>query len=146
MRTTYRVLAWLIVLGVVFQAAAIALGVFGLINDVEDGLIVDRDYEPHLGFVLHHIGGNYLIPLFALLLLVVSFFARIPGGVKWALGVFGLVVLQYALALVAFILAIPFVGWLHGINAFVLAGVADAAARRVKRVTEEVPTQVEASV
>jgi hypothetical protein len=146
MRTTYRVLAWLIVLGVVLQAAAIALGVFGLIKDVEDGLIVDRDYEPHLGFVLHHIGGNYVIPLLALLLLIVSFFAHIPGGVKWALGVFGVVVLQYALALAAFIFAVPFVGWLHGINAFVLAGVADAAARRAKRSAEAVTPPVEATV
>jgi hypothetical protein len=70
-----------------------------------------------------------VMPLLALLLLIVSFFARVAGGVKWAAFVFGLVILQVALAFVSF--AAPVVGALHGLNALALLAVAGLAARRV---------------
>ncbi len=34
--------------------------------------------------MLHGMIGMMLIPLLALVLLIISFFAKIPGGVKWA--------------------------------------------------------------
>ena len=43
-----------------------------------------------------------------------SFFAKIPGGTKWALIVFGVVVLQYALAFFARLATLPALGALHG--------------------------------
>ncbi len=123
MRSTYRALAGLVALGVIAQAAFIAFGTFDVINVVEDGEIYDGDYNA--GQVLHSIGAM-AISAIGLALLIVSFFAKIPGGVKWAAIVIGLIALQWALAVVAF--EAPVIGLLHGINALVLAGAAGRAA------------------
>jgi len=129
MRSTYRVLAMLIALGVVLQAASIAFAWFDVLSAVDDGqAFADFDDDSNVGHLLHSIGGT-VIPLLGLGLLVVSFFAKIPGGVKWAAIVFGLIVLQFAFAIVAF--GIPAVGALHGINAIAIGVLADRAARRV---------------
>lgn len=37
------------------------------------------------GYSLHGLLGTIIVPVVALLLLAVSFRARVPGGVKWAL-------------------------------------------------------------
>jgi heme A synthase len=65
-------------------------------------------------------------------LVILSFFAKIPGGAKWALIVFGVVVVQYALAFLARIASLPTLGALHGFNALILFGVAVTAAMRVR--------------
>ncbi len=41
--------------------------------------------------MLHGMNGMMVIPVVALLLLVISFFAKIPRGVAWAVGVAALV-------------------------------------------------------
>ncbi|MEU4287080.1 hypothetical protein AB0E63_02560 [Kribbella sp. NPDC026596] len=128
MRATYRVLAGLVAIGVVLQAMFIALAWFTAIKDIDDGLVVDKNYDGNTGHMLHGQFGMMVIPLLALLLLVVSFFAKVPGGIKWALYVVGLVALQIALAFVSF--GAPVVGLLHGLNAFALIAVASMAARR----------------
>jgi hypothetical protein len=128
MRAAYRILAGLISVGVVVQAMAIAVGWFIALKDVDDGLVIDKNYDGNWGHSVHSIVGSMIIPLLALLLLIVSFFAHIDGGVKWALYVFGLVVLQIAFAFLAF--AAPVVGALHGANALALLAVAGMAARR----------------
>jgi hypothetical protein len=71
-----------------------------------------------------------VIPLIAVLLLIVSFFARIPGGIKWAAITFGVTALQLLLAVISD--DAPVVGLLHGINAFALAGVASIAMRKAR--------------
>jgi hypothetical protein len=121
-KQTYRVLSGLIALGVVVQAMAIALGGFGVIHQVDNGLVVDKNTNPNFGQILHGIDGMYIIPLLGLALLIVSFFAAtsVPGARKWGGIVFGLIVLQVALAFVAF--GAPVVGALHGINAFAVLG------------------------
>jgi hypothetical protein len=144
MRTAYQVVARLIALGVIVQAAAIALGVFLLIREVEDGGIIDKDYEGNLGFGLHALVGLNVVPLLALILLVISFFAKVPGGIKWALSVVGLVILQIVLAFVSF--GVAYVGALHAINAFAILAVAELAARRAKRSAEAVTAPVAANV
>jgi len=106
----------------------IALGWFTAIKDVDDGLVIDKNYDGNIGHTLHGQFGMTVIPIVALLLLVCSFFAKVPGGIKWALYVVGLVVLQVALAFLSF--GAPVVGLLHGLNAFALAAVAGMAARR----------------
>ena len=63
-----------------------------------------------------------VLPVIALLLLISSFFAKVPGSIKWALIVFGVTVLQVALGL--FSHEIAGLGWLHGANALILFGVA----------------------
>jgi heme A synthase len=128
MRATYRVLSGLIALAVVFQAAAVAFGTFGVINEVEGGAVVTSDSDlPNAGPMLHGIGGMMVIPLLVLVLLVVSFFARVRGGVKWAALLLLAVALQIALGFAAF--EAPAVGLLHGANAFVILALAVVAAR-----------------
>lgn len=128
MRSVFRILAYLIVVGVLVQAAVIAFAWFTVINEVDSGLVIDENYEGNAGHALHGIVGMMVMPLSALLLLVSSFFAKVPGGVKWAAVVLGVVVLQVLLAFVSF--GLPVVGLLHGLNALVLLGVALHAARK----------------
>jgi hypothetical protein len=127
-RNVYRVIAQLIAFAIVVQAAVIAFGLFGIWSDVDDGKVVTDGYEGNGGFAIHSILGSGVIPLLALLLLVISFFVKVDGAVKWA----GLVVLavavQITLAFISF--GAPAVGLLHAANAFVIAGAASMAARR----------------
>jgi heme A synthase len=122
-KQTYRVLAGLIALGVLVQAAAVALAWFQVISDLEGGAVFDENAEFNLGHLVHLYGGLYAIPALALILLIVSFLAAktVPGARKWAGIVFGLVVLQVALAIFAFAVA-PAIGALHGLNALFLLG------------------------
>jgi heme A synthase len=133
----YRVLAGLVAVGVVLQAMFIALGWFTAIKDMDDGLVIDKNYEGNTGHMLHGQFGMMVIPIIALLLLIVSFFAKVQGGVRWALYVVGLVILQIALAFLSFGVA-PVIGALHGLNAFALAAVASLAARRAAVTREPV--------
>jgi hypothetical protein len=128
MRQTYRVLAILIALGVVLQAAFVALGWFIALKDLDDGKVLTEDYDGNIGHGLHSIFGMMVIPLLAIILFVISFFAKIDGGVKWAGYVLLAVILQIALAFIAF--GVPAIGALHGINAFVVMGLAGMASRR----------------
>lgn len=141
MKATYRLLAQVIALGVVFQAAVLAFAWFTVINEVDSGAVIDQNYEGNVGHMLHGTVGMMLMPLLGLLLLIVSFFAKIPGGVKWAGFVLLAIVVQVVLAIVAF--GIPAVGALHGINAIVVFGLAFVAARRVR--AQAPPARVEES-
>jgi heme A synthase len=128
-KQTYRVLASLIALGVLVQAASVAFGWFEVIRDVENGLVFDENSEFNVGQIVHLFGGLYIIPALGLLLLIVSFFAAktVPGARKWGGIVFGLVVLQVALAILAFSVTAG-IGALHGVNALILLGCAVRAA------------------
>jgi hypothetical protein len=137
MKQAYRVLAFLVAAGVMLQAASVAYGMFGLLKWVDEGGTLDKstDVTPDLGgfigFAVHATGGIFVVPLIALLLLISSFFAKVPGGVKWALIVFGLTVLQVALGL--FSHEVAGLGWLHGLNALLVFGTAVMAGMRVTR-------------
>ena len=117
MKATYRVLAYLIPVIVALQASFIALGVFGLGKYVEDGndftksVLENGGSTGDVGFAMHSFGAM-AAALVALLLLIVSFFAKIEGGVRAALFVFLDVVLQWVLAFVSF--GVWAVGVLHG--------------------------------
>jgi hypothetical protein len=143
MRQTYRVLAISIALGVVVQAASVALGWFLTLKDLDDGQVLDKDFDYNAGQIVHSIFGLMVIPLLAIILFVISFFAKIDSGVKWAGYVLLAVILQIALAFIAF--GVPAVGALHGINAFVVAGLAGFAGRRAAEApTTETATPVSA--
>jgi hypothetical protein len=73
-----------------------------------------------------------IIPIIVLLFLISSFFAKVPGGVKWALFVFLATLVQVALGLFAH--SVAGLGWLHGLNALILFGLAVSAGARVNRV------------
>ena len=145
MRSTYRVLALLICLGVVLQAAAIAFGWFDVIADSEDAdVVLNDDYEGNAGHMMHGILGMSVIPLLGLILLVVSFLTKVPGASKWAGYVFGSIVFQVVIGIMSF--SAPILGVLHGINAFVLFGVALMAARRMETATPTVAGRENATV
>ena len=136
MKATYRVLALLIPVIVGLQASFIALATFGLADWVQSGKDITKSavetggVSGDVGFMLHSIGAD-AAALVALLLLIVSFFAKIEGGVRAALFVFLDVVLQWVLAFVSF--SAWAVGIFHGLNAFLLFGLgmmAFAAANR----------------
>jgi hypothetical protein len=150
MKATYRVLAALVAVLVLVQAAAIAFGTFGILNFVEDGsdytksVAEDRTATGALGQNIHSFGAM-AVALVAIVLLLVSFFAKIEGGVKWAGIVFLVVLLQWVLAIVAF--SAPVVGALHGLNAFVMFGVAMSAAQQAKAsMAGETPSQARQTV
>lgn len=140
MRTAYRTLAYLIALGVVFQAAVVAFGTFGFISEVDAGAVLTADSEaPNAGPMLHAIGGMMVIPALTLLLVLSSFFAKVPGGIKWALLVLLAVVVQINLGFFAF--GLPAVGLLHGANAFAVLALALTAARAASRADAPAPVR-----
>jgi hypothetical protein len=138
MKATYRVLAFLVPVIVALQAAFIALGVFGLGKWVEDGNDFtksvlesnDSSVTGGIGFGLHSFGA-IAMALVALILLIVSFFAKIEGGVRLAVFVFLDTLLQWILAFVSF--AAWAVGSLHALNAFLLFGLGMMAAQAATR-------------
>ena len=143
MRQTYRVLASLIALGVLVQAAAVALAWFQVISDLEGGAVFDENAEFNLGHLVHLYNGMYLMPVLGLVLVGVSFAAArtVPHARKWAGIVLGLIVLQVVLAIVAF--SVPAVGALHGVNALLVlaaAGRAAALARTAAPAAGAAPT------
>jgi hypothetical protein len=128
-KKAFRILNYLISAEVLIQAAMIAWAVFGLTKYVDDGGVVNKDkiesddtpFDGVWGFAIHGINGSTLIPLLGLILLIVAFFAKIPGGVRHGAILFVLILVQ------AFVLPIiaggaPFVGMLHGANALVILG------------------------
>lgn len=139
MKTVYRVLGFLIGALVFVQAAAVAYGFFGLGKWVEGGGVVDKaamesdttTFPGLNGLVIHGLFGTMVIPIVALLFLISSFFAKIPGGVVWALIVVGTVIVQVLLGLLAH--SVPALGILHGMVALALLGLAINAAQRVPK-------------
>ncbi|MFL6046969.1 MAG: hypothetical protein ACJ72M_17905 [Propionibacteriaceae bacterium] len=146
MRTAYRVLAFAIAALVAIQAAAIGYAVFAQLNWIDGGGTVDKaSIESAPGtaaYIFHALDGGVVL-LIALALLVVSFFAKIPQGVKWAVIVLVTTIVQIALGTLSHMLAA--IGAVHGAVALVLFGVAVMAAMRSRRpavVEEAVPAEV----
>jgi hypothetical protein len=134
MRTTYRVLAWILAAEVVIQAAAIAYALFGLSAWIEGGNTLDQasiesdvQFDGVVGFMVHGINGQIVVPVIALVLLVISFFAKLPRGVAYAGALFGMVVVQVLLGMFAH--GLPALGALHGALALGILVAALLAAR-----------------
>jgi hypothetical protein len=138
MRTVYKVLAYVIAAEVAVQAMAMVFAVAGMGKWVQDGGVLDlavmeseeSAFPEVVGFVVHGINGMMVIPVLALALLVSSFFARVPRGVRWAGLVLALVVLQITLGLLGH--GVPAAGALHGLNAMLLFGAAVLTAQRAR--------------
>lgn len=132
----YRVFAYLVAVGVLFQAAVIAYALFALGSWLEAGGSLDKastGFGGEGGLEAHGIGSMVVAGL-ALLFLVVSFFAKVPGGVKWAAITFGLVVVQFALGIASH--SVSGLGVLHGANAFAVFAVAVWAGIRAPRAVQ----------
>ncbi len=138
----YRFLAITIAVLVVVQAGAIAWGFFGVTNFINDGGVLDEEFldctddcesigSADAGFAIHmFFNGLVLIPLCSLVLLIVSFFAKVPQGITLAATIFVLVILQvFVLPALSREVGSGF-GALHGINALVMMGVAIMAGQR----------------
>lgn len=138
MISVYRVLAYLMVLAVVFQASVIAFAVFGLRDwVVHDGGVVDGaalyggpGYTGQVGLLLHQKNGQIVIPLIAILLLICSFFAAVRRGVIWTVALTVAVAVQIYLG--TFPVGHPVLGILHGIIALAIFAFALIAASRPK--------------
>jgi hypothetical protein len=142
MRPTYKVLAYLVAAEVAIQAMVMVWAIAGLSKWVDGGGLFDKaviegafesgamPFPEVLGIIVHGINGIMVIPGLALLLLIVSFFTKARGVIKWALIVFGLVVVQILLGLLGH--EFPVGGALHGLNALALFGVALYAGRRLR--------------
>lgn len=136
MRVTYRVLAYAVAVLVMVQAAAIAWAVAGFTHWIADGGVADKGlmeseespFSEALGFMVHGMNGMMVIPVVGLLLLIVSFLAKVPGGIKWAGITVGLIVVQVLLGM--FLHDTPSLGFLHGLNALLLFGAAVVTGRR----------------
>ncbi len=148
MKKAFTALAYLLSVEVVVQAMAIAYALFGLGKWIEDDggvlnkQVLDADNGPEFsgvgGFAIHGINGTMVIPLLVLLLLVVSFFAKIPNGTRSAAVLVGLVVVQVALGLAGH--GVPYLGPLHALNAFAIL----VMAWRAAHLTADAPVPVSA--
>lgn len=154
MKTVHKVLAYLIAIEVMIQAALIAFAVAGIgVWVMEEGGALDEAafeaiFEGELSFtgvagmMFHGMNGMMVIPLLALLLLVTSFFAKTPGAIKFSLLTLGLVVLQVFLGFMGH--STPYGGLLHGANALLLFTAALYTARlHSKAATRETAHQTE---
>jgi len=131
---------------VAVQAAAIGYAVFAQLHWIEEGGTLDEasfESAPGFGATMFHALNGGTVLLTALALLIVSFFAKIPHGVRWAIIVLACTVVQIALGTLSRLVA-P-IGAVHGAVALVLFGVAVMAAMRVRKpavVEETVPANV----
>ncbi len=147
MTGTYKFLAYAIAVLVVVQAGAIAWAFFGVTDWITNSNgVIDKAYlecedcesigAAEWGFAIHmFFNGFVLIPLLSLILLLVSFFAKVDGGVRLAFLIVGLVVLQIIVLPALSREVDPVFGALHGINALILLGAAAGAGRRASKST-----------
>jgi hypothetical protein len=144
MRTAYKVLAYLVAAEVAVQAMVMVWGIAGLVKWVDGGGVFDKSviegsidtgampFPEVLGILVHGINGMFVVPGLALLLLIVSFFTKVRGAIKWAAIVFALVVAQGQIGFLGH--EFPLAGALHGLNALALFGVAIHTGRRLRAV------------
>ncbi|MGB7964085.1 MAG: hypothetical protein WCF12_14175 [Propionicimonas sp.] len=145
MKRVYSLLAFAVCGLIAVQAAAVAYADAGLFLWVADGGVIDKaaiesadslTFEGIQGFMIHGMNGMMVIPVVAVALLVVSFFAKVPQGAVWAGAVVALVALQVTLGLLGHEFAIS--ALFHGLNALVLFTVALLTGLRPGRVSGRV--------
>jgi hypothetical protein len=142
MRAAYLWLARIIAVLVVVQAMTIVFAVSGLFHwigaeggSVDDSVVKSWEttrptFTGAEGHFIHWMTGERVLPVLALLLLVVAFFAHVNRGVVIALALFVLVMLQTFSGL--FGDQMPYLGLWHGLGAFLIFGAAMAAAMKAK--------------
>jgi heme A synthase len=135
MRTAYRVLAFAIAALVGVQAAAIGYAVFAQQNWIDNGGTLDKaalesSVPGTEALVFHALDGGVIL-LLALALLIISFFAKIPQGVRWAVIVLLWTIVQIALGTLSHLFAV--IGAVHGAIALALFGVAVRAAMQTRK-------------
>lgn len=129
MRTAYKVVAHAIAAAVVVQAALIG----GLVFDILGAESLPA--QAPLTAELHIFIGYLVIPVLSLALVVAALLGH--AGLRWALYLFAAVLVQVALAGFAF--DAPWVGLIHGANAFTVLALAEVAAWKVAHAPAHVP-------
>jgi hypothetical protein len=146
MRKTYRIVADIIAIDVVIQAMVMVFALAGLFKWIDDGATLDKsvveswetdppDFTGSIGHFIHVVNGTFLFPLLGLILLIVAFFAHVKGGVKWAAIIAVSIVVQIVAGQTSD--AVPAIGLIHGLNAFILFGAALMAARSARPATAD---------
>ena len=138
MRTAYKVLAYIVAAEVAIQAMVMVWAIAGLGVWVDKGGVFDKSimesgalpFTEVIGILAHGINGTFVIPAIALALLIVSFFTKVRGAIKWAVIVFVLVVAQGQIGVLGH--EFPLAGALHGLNALALFAVALYTGRRIR--------------
>ena len=138
MRTAYKVLAYIVAAEVAIQAMVMVWAIAGLGVWVDNGGVFDKSimesgalpFTEVMGILVHGINGTFVVPAIALALLIVSFFTKVRGAIKWAIIVFVLVVLQGQIGFLGHEFALA--GALHGFNALALFTVALYTGRRLR--------------
>ncbi len=120
-----------------------AFGMFHWLQDGDGNTVTPQLAEDLLegvtgaaGIMIHSI-GSVLIALLAIILLIISFFAKVADGVKWAAFVFLAVLFQWVVAIFSF--EVPGLGFLHGANALLIAWLGWRAAKQADVVAETLP-------
>ena len=142
MRTAYKVLAYLVAAEVAIQSMVMVWAIAGLAKWVDGGGVFDKSviesqgtpFPEVAGIIVHGINGTFVVPAIALALLIVSFFTKVRGAIKWAVIVFVLVVAQGQIGYLGH--AFTFVAAVHGLNALALFGVAIYTGRRLRTVAQ----------
>ena len=138
MRTAYKVLAYIVAAEVAIQAMVVVWAIAGLGVWVDKGGVFDKSimesealpFPEVAGILVHGLNGTFVVPGIALALLIVSFFTKVRGAIKWAVIVFLLTVAQGQIGFLSH--EFPLAGALHGLNALALFGVALYAGRRIR--------------
>lgn len=152
MRTAYKVLAYIVAAEVAIQAMVMVWAIAGLIKWVDAGGVFDKSlmesegtpFTEVFGVIVHAINGTFVVPGIALLLLIVSFFTKVRGAIKWAVIVLVLVVAQGQIGYLGH--EFPMAGALHGLNALALFGTALYTGRRMRIAARRGDTAVEERV
>jgi hypothetical protein len=128
-QTVYRYWAWIVVAAIVLQIGFAGYGAFYVANAVDDNPVNDDKFEDGFGL---HAGFGYLVVLIILVFLLIALGARIGRPRIWRnLGLFGLAILQVLLAWFGF--EVPWIGFFHPINAFLILGLAGSIAWTTRR-------------
>jgi hypothetical protein len=138
MRIAYKVLAYLVAAEVAVQAMLVVWYIAGLGKWLDSGGTFDKAameswtpiFPEVAGISVHFNNGFFVIPGLALLLLIISFFTRVRGAIRWAVIVFVLVIVQVLLGGLGQDFSVA--GALHGLNALVLFASALYTGRRVR--------------
>ena len=153
MRTAYKVLAYLVAAEVAVQAMVMVWAIAGLGKWIVGGGVLDGSviesggtlpFPEFFGIIVHGINGTFVVPGLALLLLIVSFFTKVRGAIKWAAIVLALVVVQGLLGILGH--EFTAAAAVHGLNALALFGVALYAGRRLRAATAAAVEQPEARI
>jgi hypothetical protein len=152
MRTAYKVLAYVVAAEVAIQAMVMVWAIAGLGVWVDKGGVFDKSimesealpFTEVIGILAHGINGTFVIPAIALALLIVSFFTKVRGAIKWAVIVFVLVVAQGQIGFLGH--EFPLAGALHGLNALALFAIALYTGRRIRTAPRRGATPAEEPV